>query len=283
MPCEIRNFGKERVKNFSLQNVFFRNVKYLYLKDIGRAQVNSGLIQLSFLKGLKVLVLDNCSENIFEVFILQLHLPLLEVLDIKCLKYIRIELYTPRLREFLMFGGNLGKYKRRVQFRHPESLRLIRTEDFYYDFEFANLEVLTCLRIKPNLDLSKLPKLKRIELYPIDHKSFKDSFSQTSWYRSLQTRRMLANRLNLEIRIFGFKKELFTLFEISHRINLNGFDDSFCFDGEYAQMVARHYPYLTDPLPYELYFRFSDFSKFFHQIPSDFFVYFPFIKKVVVN
>ena len=275
---------------FNLRHEFSRKIKHLYLKDVYEQRLRTSdstfFEDLNGLKNLEVLVIENCRPPTVTLVI---DLPLLKTFCVKGLFFEQFVLNTPSLREFyqLLSKPKHPNWKEKFHFEHPDSLKMVQCEKFSDEIEFANLEVLTCSKLGKKFDICKFPKLRLLEVYPPSLR--KKGISASSFYRKLVSQtRLLADNPSLEIRIFGFKEELFRRSEIQYQIHqfydpYDLFPSPFIFDDEYAQMVAKNYAYLASPMPFRIKVHFSSFAKFFNQVPNDFFFKFSFVLDVYVD
>lgn len=268
--------------NFDLRSGIFSDVKYLYLKNIrikkdGQTSFFDGL---NCMEGLKVLVIERCELPGLEF--IKLKLPLLKTLCLEFQYFGRLELNTPSLEELRLsdIAPVNDRQEKPIHFKYPESLKVFVCVMFEYKLELPNLETLICRSLRSDFDLSKLPRLKRLEVYPIEGKVFR--LQSSYYYRMLSEKRSLAGNRNLEIRLFGFKEHLFTKSEIN--LDFDSFDFGFKFEDAYAQLLAQNYASLVSPMPYPVCVIFSRITKFFPtQLPDDFFLKFPFINSVQLD
>ena len=81
----------------------------------------------------------------------------------------------------------------------PEKIKFILCTVYQTDQIFGNLERLICGQIATRLELEKMPRLKRVELFPND-------WSDWELIRDLETQKLSLQREDLEIGISGFKE-----------------------------------------------------------------------------
>lgn len=266
------------VVDFDLGNKFFSNIKCLYLKDIfmeKEENKRSFFENLNCLSG--VLVIKRGGE--MRLGTIMFDFPLLKILRLEFQQFKNIKLNTPSLEELRISEiatSNEGKVAL-THCEYPESLRLFRCVEFKSKLEFPNLETLVCQKLDSDFDLSKFPKLKKLEVYPVVEGKL---CLKSSYYRMLSEKRSLAGNRNLEIRLFGFKEEVFTKSEINLEIK-DGFDFYFNFEDGYGQLLAKNYAQLASRMPYKVSVLFSSITKYFPgQLPDDFFAKFPSINLI---
>ena len=281
--------------HFDLKAEFLSGLKCLYLMSI-RFCDQSFVQAINCLRQLRVLVIDSCDHRRCFNF-MKFDLPLLKVLHLEGMSYELLELNTPSLEEFrlIQFSALEQSSEDQIDFKHPESLRILMCTYFEWELEFANLEVLVSLtKLPDDFDLRKLPKLRRLEVYPTVYSEATHAnmlratrgLLLQSYYRMLSQKRLALNS-NLEIRLFGFEEELFQNSKIDLKFGNREIDPShpyFSIDARYAQVLAKNYAHLISPMPYLVEVNFSSLINcFLNQIPDDFFVKFPLIRSVHVQ
>ena len=138
----------------------FRSVDYLYLLAIENWRFMTDLNHLTKLKELVI-----CHQS-FEW--LNLKLPCLSVLCLKKASFTHLDLDAEQLTTFV-FWGKFGDFAFcSVNFRHPETLKVLEYESYVFENalqEFCNLEHLTGVQqCHSPIDLRALPKLKTLDL-----------------------------------------------------------------------------------------------------------------------
>ena len=113
-------------------------------------------------------------------------------------------LITPNLESLAVLDNYLQAY----ELSAPEKLKFLKCRDFTESFanlNLVNLEHLICRSLASFLSLEKMPKLKRVELWPgIVSRTYEISQSKAIW--NLQNLKRTLNRRDLEIWHCGLKE-----------------------------------------------------------------------------